>query len=140
MDPLGLALENFNALGLWRTNEQGNAVDASGQLMSGESFQNIKDLKHILAGGHREEFYRTLTEKLLTYALGRGLEYYDAPTVDKIVSRLESEDGRFSALLLGIIESAPFQERRLNPNPSTTGAGSVSMAPQPRSSNELKLN
>jgi hypothetical protein len=140
MDPLGLALENFNALGLWRTNEQGNAVDASGQLMSGESFQNIKDLKHILADGHREEFYRTLTEKLLTYALGRGLEYYDAPTVDKIVKRLENEDGHFSALLLGIVESAPFQERRLNPNPSTIGASSVSMAPQPRSPDELKLN
>jgi hypothetical protein len=131
MDPLGLALENFNALGLWRTNESGNAVDASGQLMSGESFQNVKDLKKILADNHREEFYRTLTEKLLTYALGRGLEYYDAPTVDKIVQRLETGDGHFSALLLGIVESAPFQERRLNPNPSTTGA-TVSMASQPQ--------
>jgi hypothetical protein len=131
MDPLGLALENFNALGLWRINESGSAVDASGQLMSGESFQNVKDLKKILAENHREEFYRTLTEKLLTYALGRGLEYYDAPTVDKIVKRLETEDGHFSALLLGIVESAPFQERRLTPNPSTIGA-TVSMASQPQ--------
>ena len=97
----------------------GQAVDASGQLMSGESFQNVQELKKILTDNHREEFYRTLTEKLLTYALGRGLEYYDAPTVDKIVERLETGDGHFSALLLGIVESAPFQERRLNPNPST---------------------
>jgi Protein of unknown function (DUF1592)/Protein of unknown function (DUF1588)/Protein of unknown function (DUF1585)/Protein of unknown function (DUF1587)/Protein of unknown function (DUF1595)/Planctomycete cytochrome C len=137
MDPLGLALENFNALGLWRTNESGSVVDASGQLMSGESFQNVSDLKHILADNHRVEFYRTLTEKLLTYALGRGLEYYDMPTVDKIVQRLQSEDGHFSALLLGIIESAPFQQRRLNPNP---GATSAMLTPQPSSPDELKLN
>jgi hypothetical protein len=78
-----------------------------------------------------------LTEKLLTYALGRGLEYYDMPTVDKIVQRLQSEDGHFSALLLGIIESAPFQQRRLNPNP---GATSAMLTPQPSTPDELKLN
>jgi mono/diheme cytochrome c family protein len=128
MDPLGLALENFNALGLWRTNELNQPVDASGELSSGESFQDVRGLKKILVSNHRIEFYRTLTEKLLTYALGRGLEYYDVPTVDKIVERLDRENGQFSALLLGVIESAPFQERRNVPhiNPAAQATASAS--------------
>ena len=69
-------------------------------------------MKHILAGNHAKEFYRTITEKLLTYALGRGLEYYDVATVDAIVERLEKSGGRPSELLAGIIESAPFQKTR----------------------------
>jgi len=112
MDPLGLALENFNALGMWREKEFDQPVDASGKLITGEVFKDIRELKHILATDHRLEFYRTLTEKMLTYALGRGLEYYDVETVDRIVNRLEQEHGRFSALLMGVIESAPFQKRR----------------------------
>jgi len=130
MDPLGLAFENFNALGLWRTEEQNQPVDATGQLITGESFQDVRELKRILVASHRTEFYRTLTEKLLTYALGRGLEYYDVPTVDRIVERLEREDGRFSALLLGVIESAPFQKRRLNPVPTNQGVKAASLTPQ----------
>ncbi|MDB6131313.1 MAG: hypothetical protein JWM04_2420 [Verrucomicrobiales bacterium] len=125
MDPLGLAMENFNALGLWRTNELKQPVDAAGQLMSGESFQTVNDLKHILASQHKIEFYRTLTEKLMVYALGRGLEYYDSPSVEKIVRKLDSEEGRFSALLMGVVESAPFQKRRPLANPgkkATTAA------------------
>ena len=112
MDPLGLALENFNALGLWREKERGQAIDASGKLITGESFRDIREMKRIVASDHRLDFYRCLTEKLLTYALGRGLEYYDVHTVDQIVDRLDQERGRFSALLMGIIESAPFQKRR----------------------------
>jgi hypothetical protein len=112
MDPLGLALENFNALGLYRTQELDQPVDATGTLMTGESFTTIRELQHILATQHREEFYRTLTEKLLVYALGRGLEYYDVPTVDKIVGRLEQGGGHFSELLMGIVESAPFLQTR----------------------------
>jgi hypothetical protein len=140
MDPLGLALENFNALGLWRTNELGQPVDASGQLMSGESFRDIRELKQILATNHRTEFYRTLTEKLLTYALGRGLEYYDVPTVDKIVDSLERDNGRFSALLLGVIESAPFQERRQNFTPANPVAKTAALAPQPSPTHDPKIN
>ena len=117
MDPLGLALDNFNALGVWRQAERGQPIDASGQLISGESFRDVRDLKHILRNEHRSDFYRCLTEKLLTYALGRGLEHYDVHTVDQIVERLEREDGRFSALLMGVIESAPFQKRRKGPTP-----------------------
>ena len=114
MDPLGLALENFNALGLWREQERGQPIDAAGRLITGESFVNIQQLKHILASAHRRDFYRCLTEKLLTYAVGRGLEYYDVETVDQIVARLEGEQGRFSALLRGVVESAPFEKTRIS--------------------------
>jgi hypothetical protein len=112
LDPPGLALENFNAMGMWREKERGQAVDSAGQLITGESFHTIRELKHILATDRHLDFYRTLAEKLLTYALGRGLEYYDVETVDRIVDRLEKSDGHFSALLMGVIESTPFQKRR----------------------------
>jgi hypothetical protein len=115
MDPLGLALENFNALGMWREKERGQPIESAGKLITGESFQDIRGLKGLLANERRLDFYRCLTEKLLTYALGRGLEDYDTHTVDAIVERLDQEQGRSSALLLGIIESAPFQKRRNNP-------------------------
>jgi len=112
MDPLGLAMENFDALGVWRGSEFKEPIDATGTLLTGENFSNFKELKHILAQKHAEDFYRTLTEKMLTYALGRGLDYYDVETVDQIVSRIEKSNGRASALLSGIVESAPFQKSR----------------------------
>jgi mono/diheme cytochrome c family protein len=112
MDPLGLAMENFNALGVWRGSEFKQPIDAAGTLLTGESFADFKQLKHILAQKHAEDFYRTLTEKMLTYAVGRGLDYYDVETVDQIVSRIEKSNGRASALLSGIIESAAFQKCR----------------------------
>lgn len=112
MDPLGLALENFNALGAWRDQENHRPIDATGELPTGETFDNIGELKRILAENHVKDFYRCLTEKLLTYALGRGLEYYDEHTIDQIVDRLDENDGKFSALLMGIIESPPFQRQR----------------------------
>jgi hypothetical protein len=112
MDPLGLAFENFNALGLWRETERGEPVDATGELATGEAFKGVRDLKRILAEDRRVDFYRCLTEKLLIYALGRGLEYHDVGAVDRIVDRLQAEGGRSSALLLGVIESRPFQHRR----------------------------
>lgn len=112
MDPLGLALENFNALGRWRDTERGNPVDAAGKLITGESFANVRELKHILVKNHRTDFYRCLSEKILTYAVGRGLEDYDVETVDQLVTRLEKTGGNASALIAGIIESAPFQRRR----------------------------
>jgi hypothetical protein len=115
MDPLGLALENFNALGMWREKERGQPIDAAGKLITGETFHDIRDVKRILATRHQRDFYHCLTEKMLTYALGRGLAYYDVDAVDQVVERLATENGRFSALLMGIVESAPFQKRR-NPN------------------------
>ena len=130
MDPLGLALENFNGIGGFRTQELDQPIDATGKLSTGESFKNITELKHILVANHREEFYRALTEKLLTYAAGRGMEYYDVPTIDQIVARLDRADGRFSALLLGVIESAPFQERRPLSNPLKTEAAPSNLLTQ----------
>jgi hypothetical protein len=117
MDPLGLALENFNALGMWREKDAGQPVDPAGQLVSGDSFSGVKELKRILVTRHRQDFYRCLTEKLMTYALGRGLDYYDVQAVDEIVERLEKADGRPSALLTGVIECVPFQRRRAAPRP-----------------------
>ncbi|HEY2343323.1 MAG TPA: DUF1592 domain-containing protein, partial [Chthoniobacteraceae bacterium] len=103
LDPLGLALENFNALGVWREKERGQPIDAAGQLITGETFNDIREVKRVLVEKHRLDFFRCLTEKLLTYALGRGLEYYDVETVDRIVAQLDKENGRFSTLLQGVV-------------------------------------
>ena len=119
MDPLGIALENFNALGMWRDEEKKQPIDASGKLITGETFQDVRDLKKILRERHASDFYRCVTEKMLTYALGRGLEATDEHTLDLIVRRLAENDGKFSALIQGVIESAPFQKQR---NPATLAA------------------
>ena len=113
MDPLGLALENFNAMGMYREQERGQEIEPAGKLITGETFTNVSELKKVLREKRKTDFYRCLTEKVLTYALGRGLEYYDVETVDRIVQRLEKDDGRFSTLLAGVIESAPFQQKRI---------------------------
>ncbi len=115
MDPLGLALENFNAMGSWRATELNRPIDPAGKLITGESFSNIRELKHILATKHRRDFYYCITEKMLTYALGRTLDYYDVETVDRLVARLEESGGRPSVLLQGIVSCAPFQQRRSPP-------------------------
>ena len=112
MDPLGLALENFNAMGAWRDSELNRPIDPSGQLITGEAFANIRELKHILATSHRRDFYYCITQKLMTYALGRALDYYDVDTVDQLVAELEASNGRPSVLVRGIINSAAFQQRR----------------------------
>lgn len=112
MDPLGLALENFNALGLWREKERGQPISASGQLITGEQFGDVRELKRVLVENHRLDFYRCVTEKMLVYALGRGLDYHDVETVDQIVARLEETGGRPSALLHGIVSSFAFQKTR----------------------------
>jgi mono/diheme cytochrome c family protein len=135
MDPLGLALESFNAMGLYRTQELDQPVDSTGELFTGEPFKNVRDLKRILSTSHRREFYLTLTEKLMIYSLGRGVEYYDVPTMDKIVERLERNGGRFSEILMGVIESAPFQQRRAGepaatPDPKLVSLTSSNQAPQ----------
>ncbi len=112
LDPLGLVLEDFNALGMVREKRPDREIDTSGTLLSGESFANVRELKHILATDRRRDFYRCLAGKLLTYALGRGLDDYDVYTVDDLVERLDRENGRASVLISGIIESVPFQRRR----------------------------
>jgi mono/diheme cytochrome c family protein len=112
MDPIGLAMENFNALGKFRSEEAGLPIDTAGQLITGEKFNNVQELVHILTTSRKKDFYRCATEKLLTYATGRGVEYYDAPTIERIVEQLERDGGRTRTLIYGVIESAPFQMRR----------------------------
>jgi uncharacterized protein DUF1588/uncharacterized protein DUF1592/uncharacterized protein DUF1585 len=110
MDPLGFGLENFNAIGAWRTQDGKFPVDASGALPDGRTFQTPGQLKALLKED-REVFVRGLAEKLLIYALGRGLERYDRPTVAGIAANLPARDYRFSQLVLGIVNSLPFQMR-----------------------------
>ena len=110
MDPLGFGLENYDAVGHWRTQDGKFPVDAAGTLPGGRSFRSPMELKAILKTD-RDAFARCVTEKLLTYALGRGLERYDKPAVNLICSRLAANDYRFSGLVLGIVESLPFQMR-----------------------------
>lgn len=111
-DPIGVALENYNAIGMWRDEENGKPIEAGGKLITGEPFANAKELAKVLASERRADFYRCLTEKILTYAIGRGVEFYDAPTIDAIAAALEKDGGKMSTLLYGIVESAPFQKRR----------------------------
>lgn len=122
MDPLGLALENFNALGRWREQDQSHPVEPAGQLITGEKFTNIQGLKRILATSRRRDYFYAISEKLMTYALGRGLEHTDMDTLDQLVARLEAADGRPSALLSAIVESAPFQRRRAGETPAAHAA------------------
>jgi hypothetical protein len=111
MDPLGFGLENFNAIGAWRTEEGKFPVDASGSLPDGRSFHTPAELKAILKAD-RDPFVRCVTEKLLTYALGRGLERYDRPIVNEIAAKLPAKDYKFSELILEIVNSLPFQMKR----------------------------
>lgn len=129
MDPLGLALENFNALGQWRTQEMNRPIESAGQLITGEKFADIRELKRILATGHRHDFYHNVSEKLLTYALGRGVDYTDTDTLDQLAAALEAAGGRPSALIRGIVESAPFQQRRRAPAAAASLSHVSSTAP-----------
>ena len=119
MDPLGLALENFDALGRWREKDQGNPVNSAGTLISGESFSTVQELKRILVEKHDRDFFRCLSEKMLTYALGRGLDYRDVETIDTLLDRIERENGKAGALVSGIVLSVQFQrsQRRALENP-----------------------
>ena len=111
MDPIGFALENYNAIGAYRTKDGELEIDTTAELPDGTSFDGIADLKQVLKG-KKQQFVRCLAEKMLTYALGRGLEYYDRPTVDRIVTQLESEGYRSSVLITAIVKSDPFRLRR----------------------------
>jgi hypothetical protein len=117
MDPLGFALENFDAIGRWRTTSGAGdtPIDSSGVLPDGTKFQGPAELRKILLD-RREEFVSTVSKKLLTYALGRGIEYYDAPAIRKVMREAAPSDYRWSSLLLGIVRSTPFQMRR-SPEP-----------------------
>jgi hypothetical protein len=111
MDPIGLGLENFDAVGKWRTKEPGGEIDAHGQLADGTPIDGAAELRAALTADP-EQFVRVFTGRLLTYALGRGLEAYDMPTVRGIVRGAEDDGYRFSALVKGIVNSVPFRMRR----------------------------
>ena len=111
MDPIGFAMENYDAIGKYRTKDGEQDIDTAGQLPDGTSFEGISDLKQILIN-RKTQFARCLTEKMLTFALGRGLEYYDRPTIERIVTVLEANDYRFSVLITEIVKSDPFRLRR----------------------------
>ena len=112
LDPLGFSLENFDGVGAWRTTGEGGApIDASGVLADGTQVNGVDSLRRALLS-RPNVFVGTLTEKLMIYALGRGLEYYDMPTVRAIVRGAAANDDRFSSLIAGIVKSTPFQMKR----------------------------
>jgi hypothetical protein len=115
MDPLGFSLENYDAIGRWRTEDGKFPIDADGRLPNGRTFDGAQGLKEILLAD-KPAFTRCLAEKLLTYALGRGLEDYDRTAVQSIVDRTVAAGYKFSALILQIVQSVPFRERRGEPD------------------------
>jgi len=108
MDPIGFALESFDGVGRWRNTEEGVAINTSGTLFNGAEVEGIVGLRRSLVA-QPEIFVGVMTEKMLTYALGRGLEYYDMPAVRKIVRDGRSKGFRFSSIVSGIVQSTPFQ-------------------------------
>ena len=121
MDPVGFSLENFNAVGEWRTTDAGVAIDASGALPDGTKLNGPADLRQALLD-RGDQFVAVVTSKLLTYALGRGIEYYDQPAIRKIMREAAPNDYRWSSLILGIVKSQPFQMRVA---PAPNGAATV---------------
>jgi mono/diheme cytochrome c family protein len=119
MDPVGFALENFDAIGQWRTEEHGVPIDATARLVDGTELNGAVDLRNALLK-YSDRFVQTTTEKLMTYALGRGLEYYDMPTVRAIARGAAKNDYRFSSIVLGVVESAAFQMRAAEEAPAAT--------------------
>ena len=110
MDPIGFALENFDAVGAWRSREGDAPIDAAGQLADGTPINGVITLREAILK-RPDIFVGTMTEKMLTYALGRGLLYYDLPVVREIVRQSARADYRFSSLVLGVVDSVPFQMR-----------------------------
>lgn len=112
MDPLGLALENYNTVGIYRDTVSGQPVDTAGKLITGERFETAQELAQIIVCQRRRDFYRCVAEKMLVFAIGRGVEYYDGQAVEQIVDRLESEQGKVRTLIHAVVQTAAFQKRR----------------------------
>ena len=110
LDPLGFALENFDAIGRWREDDEGAAIDSAINWRD-TYIENPAAFRAALLEQSEDEFVRTVVEKLMTYALGRGLDYLDASTVRRIARDAARDDYRWSSLILGVVESAPFQQR-----------------------------
>src|SRR5262245_36365833 len=111
MDPVGFSLENFDAIGQWRTTDGDAKIDASGVLLDGTRVDGPAALRRALVA-QKEQFVRTVTAKLLTYAIGREMSYFDAPAIRAIVRSAAADDYRWSSTILAIVKSTPFQMRR----------------------------
>ncbi|HEY4360967.1 MAG TPA: DUF1592 domain-containing protein [Bryobacteraceae bacterium] len=108
MDPIGFSLENFDAVGAWRTEDAGSPIDASGMMFDGSKLNGVQDLRETLLK-YSPQFVRVVTERLMTYALGRGVEYYDMPLVRSLVRESERDNYKFSSLIMAVVKSEPFQ-------------------------------
>lgn len=113
LDPMGLAFENYDAIGRWRDKDKNLPIDASGSLVRGQSFKDFSELRTLLVNEMSGQFVKNLTENLLTYALGRGLEYTDKPAVEEALRRAAASGNRFQDILLAVCESVPFQKMRI---------------------------
>ena len=124
MDPIGFALENFDGTGKWRTKDAGLKLDATGQLVDGSPVDGIVSLRQNLLR-YSPQFVRTVTEKLLTYALGRGVEYDDMPVVRSIARQTAKDNYRFESIVMGIVQSPQFKQQMI---PESEGAPPVKTA------------
>ena len=125
MDPIGFALENFDAVGSWRTQEPGGKIDASGQLADGSKIDGVVALRNAILA-RPDVFVTTVTEKLWVYALGRGVEAYDRPAIRRVVRDAAKDEYRFSSLVRGIVRSPAFQMRT---KPEAGAPASTASAP-----------
>jgi hypothetical protein len=122
MDPIGFSMENFDAVGHWRTSDNGSPIDPSGVLVDGSKLDGVKGMRDALLR-YSPEFVRVITEKLFIYAMGRGTEYYDMPLIRSIVHQAEPKDYRFSSIILGIVKSEPFQMNQKLEKVTSNGEG-----------------
>jgi hypothetical protein len=113
MDPIGLAMENYDGIGAWREQDGGSPVDASGELAGAGRFETMEGLRKLLLERQKDAFVKSLATSMLSYALGRGVEYYDKPTLSKIQERVGRGSYRAHELIFAIVDSVPFQYRRL---------------------------
>jgi len=127
MDPIGFSLENFDLIGKWRNTEGGSQIDASGQLVDGTKLDGPASLRKALLS-RSDVLVQTMTEKLLTYGVGRSLKYYDMPTVRAITSEAGQKNDRFSAIVIGIVKSAPFQTKMKPVEADNSKSGALNSA------------
>lgn len=125
MDGIGFSFEHFDGIGSWRDNDNGRPIDPNGELITGEAFDSPASLATVIATDRREDFLRCVAVKTLTFALGRGLDYYDAPALDLIIANAKDRDLRFSAFIHATVESVPFQFRRFDESSSAPSAEAI---------------
>ncbi len=115
LDPMGFALENYDAIGRWRDQDHKQPIDASGMWVRGQKFDDLRGLRELLATDLRDDFVRSLAEHLLIYSLGRGIRHQDRPAIGEIVEKTKAADYRFQAMIQAVVDSVPFQRMRVEP-------------------------